>query len=68
MVCEINYEPKEISLSEYIKNLCEFENVDALFECVKTLKAEKTLDEIQSMNDEEMLIYFMKAEKEVMKE
>ena len=68
MVCEINYEAKEISLSEYIKNLCEFENVEALFECVKTLKAEKTMDEIKEMNDEEMLIYFMKAEKEVLRE
>lgn len=68
MVCEINYEAKEVSLSEYIKNLCEFENVEALFECVKTLKAEKTMDEIKEMNDEEMLMYFMKAEKEVMKD
>ena len=38
MVCEINYEAKEMSLSDYIKNLCEFENVEALFECVKMLK------------------------------
>ena len=62
MVCEINYEPKEMSLSEYIKGLCEFENIDALFECVKTLKEEKSLDEIKDMSDEEMLIYFSKAE------
>lgn len=68
MVCEINYEAKEVSLSEYIKNLCEFENVEALFECVKMLKAEKTMDEIKAMNDEEMLIYFMNAEKEVSKD
>lgn len=63
MVCEINYEKKEMSLSEYIKSLCEFENVEALFECVKTLKEEKSLDEIKEMDDEEMLIYFMDAEK-----
>ena len=43
MVCEINYEAKEMSLSDYIKNLCEFENVEVLFECVKMLKSEKTL-------------------------
>lgn len=63
MVCEINYEEKEMSLSEFIKGLCEFENVEALFECVKTLKEEKSLDEIKQMNDEDMLIYFMNAEK-----
>lgn len=64
MVCEINYE-HEVSLSEYIKNLCEFENLDALFECVKTLKAEKDLEEIQKMSDEEMFTYFTEAEKKV---
>lgn len=63
MVCEINYEKKEMSLSEYIKGLCEFENVEALFECVKRLKEEKSLDEIREMDDEEMLMYFMDAEK-----
>ncbi len=63
MVCEINYEKKEMSLSEYIKGLCEFENVEALFECVKRLKEEKSLDEIKEMDDEEMLMYFMDAEK-----
>jgi len=67
MVCEINYETKEMSLSDYIKNLCEFENIEALFECVKMIKKEKKLDEIKEMNDEEMLIYFMNAEKKVMK-
>lgn len=65
MVCEINYEEKEMSLSEYIKSLCEFENIEALFECVKTLKEEKSLDEIKNLNDEEMLTYFMAAEKSV---
>ncbi len=65
MVCEINYEEKEMSLSEYIKSLCEFENVEALFECVKTLKDEKSLDEIKQMEDEEMLIYFLNAEKKI---
>ena len=65
MVCEINYEEKETSLSEYIKALCEFENVEALFECVKTLKEEKSLDEIKQMDDEQMLIYFMSAEKKI---
>ena len=64
MVCEINYE-HEVSLSEYIKNLCEFENLDALFECVRTLKEEKSLEEIQKMSDEEMFLYFTEAEKKV---
>lgn len=68
MVCEINYEPKEMSLSEYIKNLCEFENVEALFECVKMIKKENNINEIKEMSDEEILIYFMNAEKKVMKE
>ncbi|WP_292473543.1 hypothetical protein [Methanosphaera sp.] len=67
MVCEINYEAKEMSLSDYIKNLCEFENVEALFECVKMLKSEKTLEEIQSLDDEAMLKYFMDAEKKILK-
>ena len=63
----INYEAKEMSLSDYIKNLCEFENVEALFECVKMLKSEKTLEEIQSLDDETMLKYFMDAEKKILK-
>jgi len=54
-----------MSLSEYIKSLCEFQNVEALFECVKTLKDEKSLDEIKQMEDEEMLIYFLNAEKKI---
>jgi hypothetical protein len=65
MVCEI-IEENEMSLSEYIKNLCEFENVEALFECVRNLKEDKTLEEIQSLTDEEILTYFMNAEKKVL--
>ncbi len=65
MVCEINYEKKEVSLSEYIKNLCEFENVEALFECVKQLKEEKSIDEIKKLSDEEIFIAFTNAEKSV---
>ena len=65
MVCEINYEKKEVSLSEYIKNLCEFENVEALFECVKQLKEEKSIDEIKKLSDEEIFILFTNAEKSV---
>lgn len=64
MVCEINYE-HEKSLSEYIKNLCEVENVEVLFECVRLLKEDKSLEEIKRLNDEEMFTYYLKAEKEV---
>ena len=67
MVCEINYEEKETSLSEYIKSLCEFENIDALYDCVKTLKEEKTLDEIKQMDDLEMYEYFSKSENKTRK-
>lgn len=66
MVCEINYD-HEKSLSDYIKNLCEVENVEVIFECVKILKQEKSLDEIKNLNDEEMFNYYIKAEKEVNK-
>ncbi|RAP48666.1 MAG: hypothetical protein BZ135_00365 [Methanosphaera sp. rholeuAM6] len=66
MVCEINYEHEE-SLSDFIKNLCEFENIDALFECVKTLKVEKSVEEIQKMDDLEMFEYFSRAEEKVRK-
>ncbi len=65
MVCEINYEEAETSLSDFIKTLCEFDNVEALFECVKLLKEEKSIDEIKNLDDEEMLKYFLEAEKRV---
>lgn len=64
MVCEINYE-HETSLSDYIKNLCEFNNLKALIECVKTLKEEKSIEEIQKLDDEEIFKYFLEAEKKV---
>lgn len=62
MVCEINYE-HEKSLSEYVKGLCEVENVEVLFECVRLLKADKSLDEIKALDDEEMFTYYLRAEK-----
>lgn len=62
MVCEINYE-HEKSLSEYVKNLCEVENVEVLFECVRLLKQDMSLDEIRQLDDEKMFTYYLKAEK-----
>ncbi|WP_323735983.1 hypothetical protein PXD04_08845 [Methanosphaera sp. ISO3-F5] len=64
MVCEINYE-HEKSLSDYIKSLCEVENVEVIFECVRMLKEDKSLEEIKELNDEEMFNYYVKAEKKV---
>ncbi|MBQ6220326.1 MAG: hypothetical protein IJJ47_11385 [Methanosphaera sp.] len=64
MVCEINYN-HEMLLSDFIKTLYEFENIDALVECVNTLKEEKTLDEVKKMSEEEMFKYFLAAENKV---
>lgn len=64
MVCEIST-VKELSLSEFIKILYEFENIDALVQCVKNLKEEYTLDEVKKLSDEELLKEFMKAENQV---
>lgn len=64
MVCEIST-VKELSLSEFIKILYEFESIDALVQCVKNLKEEYTLDEVKKLSDEELLKEFMKAENQV---
>ena len=64
MVCEIST-VKELSLSEFIKILYEFENLDALVECVNNLKKEYSLDEVKKLSDEELLKEFMKAEKQL---
>ena len=65
MVCELNYN-NEMSLSDFIKALYEFENVDALIECINVFKEEgKTLEEVKKMSDEEMFKYFIAAEKKV---
>ena len=64
MVCEIST-VKELSLSEFIKILYEFENIDALVQCVKNLKNQYSLDEVKKLSDEELLKEFMKAENQV---
>ncbi|RAP54453.1 MAG: hypothetical protein BZ137_02145 [Methanosphaera sp. rholeuAM130] len=61
MVCELNTQ-KELSLSEFIKILYEFDNIDALTVCVKTLKDEYTLDEVKALSDEDLYKYFVEAE------
>ncbi|AWX32157.1 MAG: hypothetical protein IJJ11_06610 [Methanosphaera sp.] len=61
MVCELNTQ-KELSLSEFIKILYEFNNIDALTLCVKTLKDKYTLDEVKDLSDEELYKYFVEAE------
>ncbi|MDO5826509.1 MAG: hypothetical protein Q4Q22_09015 [Methanosphaera sp.] len=61
MVCELNTQ-KELSLSEFIKILYEFDNIDALTACVKTLKDEYTLDEVKALSDEDLYKYFVEAE------
>ena len=66
MVCEIST-VKELSLSEFIKILYEFDNVDALVRCVKNLKDQYSLDEVKKLSDEELLKEFMKAENQVNK-
>lgn len=66
MVCEIST-VKELSLSEFIKILYEFDNIDALVQCVKNLKDQYSLDEVKKLSDEELLKEFMKAENQVNK-
>ena len=62
MVCELDTK-KELSLSEFIRILYEFDNIDALTSCVKTLQEQYTLDEVKALSDEEIFKYFIEAEK-----
>ena len=62
MVCELDTK-KELSLSEFIRILYEFDNIDALTSCVKTLQEKYSLDEVNALSDEEIFKYFIEAEK-----
>lgn len=62
MACELPME-KEMSLSEFIKILYEFEDLDTLYECVKSIKEKYTLDEVNELSDEDMYNYFIKFQK-----
>lgn len=64
MVCEIST-TKEMSLSEFVKILYEFENIEALVKCVNNLKDKYTLDEVKNLSDEEIFREFLKAEQSV---
>ena len=60
MVCE--FTPRnELSLSDFIKILYEFDDIEKLVRCVENLKETMTLDEVKNLSDEEMFRIFMDA-------
>ena len=60
MVCEFTPR-KELSLSDFIKILYEFDDIEKLVRCVENLKETMTLDEVKNLSDEEMFRLFMDA-------
>lgn len=63
MACEISTE-KELSLADFIKILYEFDDIDSLYVCVKKLREDYSLDEINNMSDEEIFKYFIESQKD----
>ncbi|RAP50577.1 MAG: hypothetical protein BZ136_01055 [Methanosphaera sp. rholeuAM74] len=58
MVCELNTR-KELSLSEMIKILYEFDDLDKLYTCVNKIKDEYSIDELNELSDEDIYEIFI---------
>ena len=58
MVCELNTR-RELSLSEMIKILYEFDDLDKLYACVNRIRDEYSIDELNKLSDEDIYQIFI---------